>query len=195
MQQITGIVRFCKGTAEHTLTLLFAVKSRYWVQGSNMETGMQDEVLAVVEASEPRRWTGVVMLVALGALVIYVALSTPPAFGWQVFLLAAGAAALWLARRLWVSTADRIELTRKELRTGAGDVIVRIDDVQTIDRGVFAFKPSNGFLIRAREASGNSWAPGLWWRLGHRIGIGGVTAAAQTKFMSEMIAALLAERD
>lgn len=156
---------------------------------------MQDEVLAVVEASAPRRWIGVGMLTVVGGLVIYVALASPPAIGWQIFLIVAGAGALSLARRLWISTQDRLELTRDVLRTSTGDIIAEVKDIESLDRGVFAFKPSNGFLIRTKEPDTRSWAPGLWWRIGRRIGVGGVTAASQTKFMSEILTAMIAERN
>ena len=156
---------------------------------------MSDEVLATVQASTPRRWIGVAMLITVGALVIYVALAAPPEPVWQVFLFVVGGAALWLAHRMWLATVGRIELTRSELRTGAGQVIAKVDDIESVDRGTFAYKPSNGFLVRTKTKGPNCWAPGLWWRLGHRVGVGGVTAAAETKFMSEMISAILAERN
>jgi len=155
---------------------------------------MQDEVLATVQASAPRRWTGVGMLAIVGTLVIYVALASPPELIWQVFLLVVGGAAFWLAYRMWHVTVDRIELTHTQLRTGAGQVIADVEDIEAVDRGVFAFKPSNGFLLRTRSKAANNWAPGLWWRLGHRVGVGGMTAAAETKFMSEILSAMLADR-
>ncbi len=155
---------------------------------------MQQEVLAKVKASTPRRWLGVGMLAVVGAMVLYVAMATPPEPVWQVFLFVVGAAAFWLAYRMWHATDDWIELTQTELRTGTGRVIARVQDIEAIDRGVFAFKPSNGFLVRTRTKEENAWAPGLWWRLGQRVGIGGMTAAAETKFMSEMLSAMIAER-
>ncbi|WP_254436800.1 hypothetical protein [Ruegeria arenilitoris] len=159
-----------------------------------METTMQDEVLATVEASAPRRWIGVGMLTTVGVLVLYVALASPPALGWQLFLIVVGGAAFWLAYRMWFATADRIELTQSEIRTGSGHKIADVQDIESVDRGVFAFKPSNGFLIRTNTSTGARWEPGLWWRLGHRVGVGGMTAAAETKFMSEILSAILAER-
>ena len=65
---------------------------------------------------------------------------------------------------------------------------------EAVDRGVFAFKPSNGFLVRTREKAGNVWAPGLWWRLGRRVGVGGMTASAEAKFMSEILSAMVLQR-
>lgn len=155
---------------------------------------MQDEVLATLQASTIRRWAGVGMLLTLGALVIYVALASPPEPFWQIFLFVVGGAAFWLAHRMWQATFDRIELTHSALRTGEGQVIAEIQDIEAIERGAFAFKPSNGFLVRTKSKGTNSWAPGLWWRLGHRVGVGGMTAAADAKFMSEMISAMLFEQ-
>ncbi|NOD63763.1 MULTISPECIES: hypothetical protein [unclassified Ruegeria] len=152
---------------------------------------MQEEVLATIEASSPRRWAGVGMLTTVGALVTYVALASPPEPMWQAFLFAVGGASLWLAYRVWHATQDRIELTRSELRTGSGQIIAKVEDIETVDRGVFAFKPSNGFLVRMRHKSSNRWAPGLWWRLGRRVGVGGMTAAAEAKFMSEALSLII----
>lgn len=89
-----------------------------------------------------------------------------------------------------------IELTPTELRDGDGTVIARVADIEALDRGVFAFKPSNGFLLRtaAGTQDGNVWRPGLWWRIGRRVGIGGMTPGSQTKFMSEIISAMMASR-
>ncbi len=154
---------------------------------------MEQDVLATVQASSPRRWTGVTMLATVGALVIYVALATPPEIGWQVFLLVIGGASFWLAQRMWFATQDAIELTRSQMRTRSGKVICEVADIETVERGAFAFKPSNGFLVSTRTVAKNTWEPGLWWRLGRRIGVGGMTAAAETKFMSEMLSALLLE--
>lgn len=156
---------------------------------------MNDEVLAVIEASVPRRWLAVAMLTTVGLMVIYVALATPPTPGWQIFLIVIGAGALWTAQRLFRATAHRIELTDRELRSSTGICIARIDDIEGIDRGMFAFKPSNGFLLKTRTPGDRAWQPGLWWRMGRRVGIGGVTPGGQSKAMSEVIAALLMRRD
>ncbi len=156
---------------------------------------MDDEILVTVSVSALRRWLGIAVLAAFGGLLIYVAFATPPALHWQGFLLLIGAASLWLADRMRRATEQRIELTRSELRGSDGTRIAAIDEIEALDRGLFAFKPSNGFLIRTHAPAPRAWRPGLWWRLGRRIGIGGVTAAAQTKAMSEILAALLAERD
>jgi len=155
---------------------------------------MADEVLVTVEASGLRRVMGVSMLAVIGATLLYVAVATPPSMGWLVFLLVVGLGALWLAVRMWQATEHQIELTERELRCTDGTVIARVEDIQTIDRGFFAFKPSNGFLIRTATPGSRIWMPGLWWRAGRRIGIGGVTPGSHSKAMSEILAAMIAQR-
>ncbi|OUS35825.1 hypothetical protein A9Q94_11450 [Rhodobacterales bacterium 56_14_T64] len=156
---------------------------------------MSDEIVATIRASEPRRYMGVGMLGMVGALVIYVALSTPPSAGWLVFLLVVGLFAIWLAARMWQATQYHIELTEDELRSSDGNVIARVDDIKSIDRGFFAFKPSNGFLIKTKTPASRIWQPGLWWRFGRQIGIGGVTPGSQSRAMSEILAAMVAMRN
>lgn len=156
-----------------------------------------DEVLATVRASSGRRLVGLVSLGCLGLFLIYVAFSSSPAFGWKMFLLALGVSAIWMADRMRRATSGAVELTSLGLRDSDGTMIARIEDIEHMDRGVFAFKPSNGFLLRTKPgtASENVWRPGLWWRTGRRVGIGGMTPGNQTKFMSEIISAMMAERD
>ncbi|MEO1732573.1 MAG: hypothetical protein AAFR45_02935 [Pseudomonadota bacterium] len=156
---------------------------------------MNEEVLATVHASPARRWFAIAMLIFVGGLMLYVAMSTPPALVWQVFLIVMGAAALWLAEQMRRATEHALELTETELRDTSGQVVVRIDDIAKVDRGLFAFKPSNGFLVITRPRPGAVWRPGLWWRIGRRIGVGGVTPAAQTKFMAEILTAKIMNVD
>ena len=153
------------------------------------------DILATVNASPGRRILGVGGVWLLAGIVLWVAVTTPPALGWQVFLLAVGGAAIWLAERMRRATALRLELTETELRDSGGTVIARTDDIIGLDRGIFAFKPSNGFLLKLRQAEGRVWRPGLWWRLGNRVGIGGMTPGHQAKVMAEVISAMVATRE
>ena len=155
----------------------------------------ENEVLAVVQASLGRRILGLTSLGVLGVLLIYIAFVRPPTLGFQVFLLVTGMAALWCTDAMRRATASAVELTPKVLRDADGTVIAEVADIQALDRGFFAFKPSNGFLIKTETHGGRLWRPGLWWRMGRRIGIGGMTPGSQTKFMAEVLSALIAERD
>ncbi len=155
-----------------------------------------EEVLAVVRASPGRRFLGIVSLSVLGFLLIYIAFVQPPSvLMWQVFLLVVGAIAIWGADMMRRATASCVVLTETRLSDADGTLIARVEDIASIDRGFFAFKPSNGFLVRLNNGEGRKWRPGLWWRIGNRVGVGGMTPGHQTKNMSEIIAIILAKRD
>lgn len=153
------------------------------------------EILATVHASQGRRILGIGSLYILSLMVLYVAIVKPPEMGWQVFLFVMGGGSIWISERMRRATASALVLTKDELRDTSGVVLARIDQITSLDRGAFAFKPSNGFLIRLSSGTGRIWRPGMWWRIGSRIGVGGMTPGPQTKFMAEMIAAMIAQRD
>lgn len=152
-----------------------------------------EPVLAVLRPSPPRRVIGTGILALLGGLLLLVALrgsGTGP--GWLVFLLGTGGVALWLAFRLWQATETGLVLTATDLRDGKGRLVIWVEDMQSIDRGVFAIKPAGGFTIVARKSQPRAWAPGLWWRFGRRIGIGGVTHRHEGRYMAEVLMEMLA---
>lgn len=156
----------------------------------------EQDVLSTISASAPRRWLAVGCLFVLAFFLGYVAIVQSPAPGWQIFLVVLAGGTVWIGDLLRRVTTRVIELTPTELRDTSGAVIARVEDVEAVERGVFAFKPSNGFLIRTRHAAGpRAWNPGLWWRVGRRIGVGGVTPRWQTKATAEILQALLAKRD
>lgn len=155
----------------------------------------EGEVLATVAASPVRRWVGILMLAGIGVLSFYVAFSSPPELVWQAFLIGIGGTGLWMAQKMHAATQTQVKLTAEGLLDSTGQVIVAVEDIDSIDRGILAFKPSNGFLIRTRSRQARRWQPGLWWSMGRRVGIGGVTPGYQTKMMSDVISAMLLERD
>lgn len=155
---------------------------------------MSSEVLAVVEPTPARRLIGVGMMGGLGVLLLYVAMNSGAAIGALLFLVVVGCVSLWVSVRLWQATQDRIELTEEELRTGKGILIARVEDIASVDRGFFAFKPSNGFVLRLKTSGSRTWQPGLWWRIGRRVGVGGVTPGVQGKGMADMLSGLVAVR-
>jgi len=93
------------------------------------------------------------------------------------------------------STAMEIYMTEDRIFDSAGRELARFEDIKKVDRSFFAFKPSNGFLLITTKKAPRVWAPGLWWRLGRYVGVGGITPAAQTKSMAEILAFRIAQRD
>ncbi|MCP5073634.1 MAG: hypothetical protein GY947_10125 [Rhodobacteraceae bacterium] len=153
------------------------------------------EVLARLEPSLGRRWFGVVVLTLVGVLLLYISFYRPPeALVGKIGLPLIALAFLWQAQWNLRVTKTGLVLTREGLFDGNGKQICALYNMMEVDRGVFAFKPSNGFLIRLYEAEPNAWAPGLYWRLGRRLGIGGATRAAQAKAMADILDVMILER-
>ncbi|MDP4032066.1 MAG: hypothetical protein Q8P60_04285 [Pseudorhodobacter sp.] len=154
-----------------------------------------ETILAVLVPSFARRLAGAGVLAALAGLLLYLALWYPPAaMIWRLFLLGFGAGVAVLVLRLWQATAAPLELTSLELREHGGRCLALVCDMRSISRGVFAFKPSNGFLIRLARPGPRVWAPGLWWRLGRLLGVGGVTSGQAARNMADTITILLNQR-
>lgn len=153
------------------------------------------EVLAILASSLPRRALAVASVALAGLGVIYGAVTADVAPLSQALLAVCGCVALWGAGRLWRATGGRIELTAAGLRGGDGAAIAAIGEIESLERGLLSARPSNGFLIRLRRPGRAAWHLGMWWRLGRRVGVGGVSSRAETRFMADRLAGLLATRD
>lgn len=153
-------------------------------------------VLAEMRPSPPRRVVGVVILATLGASLVYLAMAYPSAvIGWTLFLFCFGLACLWLAVRMWQSTGQGLRLTRAALSDHNGVVLARVDQIRAVRRGVFAFKPAGGFTLRLADPAPRGWAPGLWWRLGRSVGVGGVTHRHEARYMAEVLDQMIRARE
>lgn len=152
-------------------------------------------VLLRLTPSPIRRTIGTALLVGLGLLLLWLMFSSAEmAPGWRALLGLFGVVSVWGAERMWRATGLAVELTAEGLRDSSGRIIAPVAAIRSIDRGAFAFKPSNGFLIRLKTPQPRAWAPGLWWRFGRSVGVGGVTSRDEAKLMAEFLAAMLAER-
>lgn len=150
----------------------------------------------ILRPSAPRRAFGLVIQITLGLVLLYMAVAYPPAaLGWTIFLIVLGIAALVLAQRGWQGSAVGIVLTADGLHQEDGRPIAPLDNIASVDRTLFSFKPSNGFIIRLRDPMGRGWVPGMWWRFGRRVGIGGVTGGADTKIVADALSFMIAARD
>lgn len=155
-----------------------------------------NEVLASIDPRPLRRAVAVGFIGVLAALVWTIAALRPPEhFGYMLFLVFFGAGCFWLAYGMWQATARTIELTRSELREVGGRRLCTIENVARVDRGAFAFKPAGGFLVRLKTSEGaRVYAPGLWWRWGRTIAVGGVTARQDGKNVADMMIVMQVER-
>ncbi len=152
----------------------------------------ETETLAALTPSPTRRYLASGMMVVLGIVLIQVAIS-----GWDssvpsyLALAVLGLASLAVAWRMHRATSNSLHLRSDGIRSSDGTIIAEVNNISRVELGLFAFKPSNGFLIVLKTPMDRAWHPGLWWRLGRRIGIGGVTPRAEGKVMAERLHMLL----
>lgn len=151
------------------------------------------EIIASISPSPPRRVFGTAVLVGLGGLLILIGFLRPPEH-WllHLFLIVFGALVLMQAARIWSASSRGLILTEAGLFETGGRVLARIEDIARVERGAFAFKPSNGFLLHLKSPYPRAWAPGLWWRIGRRVGVGGLISGAEGRQMADLIGVTLA---
>lgn len=156
---------------------------------------MEHGPVLILRASPGRRVLGVASLVAVGGLMAYLALAGGEVGALpRLLLVMAGGAMILAARAMWLATEGEVRLTPRGLTDGTGRVLAEMDNIQTVDRGIFALKPSSGFVVRLRRPMPRAWAPGLWWRAGRHLGIGGAASKHDAREMADALAVVLAER-
>lgn len=161
------------------------------------EEETEDRVLIRLPASPLRRWTTMVLLAVFAAIFLQVGFELPlerPIAKIGAMLL--GLAVIWQGVLIWRAGGRVLELTTSALiETGTGRVLARIEDIDRLDRSIIAWRPATGFLILLKQpASGLSGTPGMWWRIGRRIGVGGITPKLEGKAMAELLDEMLRSR-
>ena len=153
------------------------------------------DVITTLEPSLGRRWFGAIALGALGILLLVVTFTQPPeGLFLKLVVPLVGVFFVWQAQWNLRVTKHGLYLTKDGLFDAQDTLICPIYNMAEVDRGIFAFKPSNGFLIRLHEPESKGWAPGLYWRLGRRLGIGGATHPSQNKELAQALEVLIMER-
>jgi len=143
----------------------------------------------VIRATLFRRVVAVVMLLISGGMFLYLA-ANEPSVGiiWKAVFALLGIGLFVLAAQLRSATTEAIRLTQDGLVETSGRLLCTMDNIDRIETSAFSFKPSNGLLVRLKTPMPGAWAPGLWWRYGTKLGIGGVTSAGEAKAMADIIA-------
>ena len=159
---------------------------------SRIKTAGPDEVLITVTPAHARRTIGVGAQVALAVLLIWFGFNGDGALFARIALTGAGAFMLVAARFIWTTSGRSLELTPTLLREAPTNrVLAKVSDVSAVERGLQVLKPSNGLIVRTKTPSKRAFAPGLWWRAGKIIAIGGMMNAGQGKAMAEILQELV----
>lgn len=155
-----------------------------------------DETIIEIGASPLRRLLGAGALALICAILLWNGYQNFIKSGSGLLLMLFALAGYYAAWRFWQSSSIRLVLTPTELRDSRGRLVANIADIVALQRDAFGIiKPTNGFVIATREKQPAAFIPGIWWRLGNRIGIGGLTGSGEGKAMAELLQELLRRRD
>ncbi|MFV0473444.1 MAG: hypothetical protein ACK5MQ_04465 [Pikeienuella sp.] len=113
------------------------------------------------------------------ALIMGVAMICAAVIGWALF----------------TTKAKRLIFDGECLMDDAGELICALEEIERVDRGFAFFKPSAGFVMLLKAPRRRGWSPGLWWRFGRRVGVGGATPNRAARRMADAISGALAARN
>jgi hypothetical protein len=153
------------------------------------------DVRFTLRPSRARLWFALAAQAGAGLVLVWIALAVGEAgVVLRVACAVAGGLLLWGLRRLRDAGSRALVLTEAGLADTRHGPLCGLADIVRVERGVFAFKPARGFALRLAAPGPRRWVPGLWWRMGRTIGVGGLTGAGETRIMGEMIEAMVAAR-
>lgn len=141
-----------------------------------------------VRRPEVLRWIMLVAIVALFAMTLLAAIDMMNRAMVPALVLALFAAAIgWFGQALFFTKARAVVFEDGRLFDDSGVEICHIDDIAELEKGLHLYKPSSGFVLKLKTKQTLAWSPGLWWRIGHRVGIGGATPGRRAKAMADAI--------
>ena len=156
---------------------------------------MQDQGIAVIRRPELLRWAVVITLILMGGFCGLIGLSL---FAQSVLpalaLVVIASGCLWLAWATFQTDCSSVMFDGERIYTNSGVELCRLDEVADLQRGMAMLKPSGGFIILLTGDAPRGWSPGLWWRYGTRIGVGGAVSTRACKHMADSISGALAAR-
>ena len=139
---------------------------------------------------EGRRWFGVFSLglpaLIIGALLVQGAITSLIS---TVILLVVAGVFGWSAYRMATVPAKGIVFDGKSLETEDGLVLAKMDEIVDVQTSIFAMKPTNGFTLILNSTSKMPTRPGIFWRQGRHMGVGGLLRASEAKSIGKAIQA------
>ena len=163
--------------------------------GVLQETGLMSDIILKIQPNLGRRIFSILVLCICAVVIMNNAFSnTMHSMVLKLTLFGLGVAFLWQAQASFRFANAALILKHDGLYDDQDNLICSLSNIALVDRGWFSLKPSNGFLLRLHEPQSRKWLPGLYWRFGRRLGVGGALSPVQTKEMSDKLILLMQEK-
>lgn len=164
---------------------------------SSPKTIFEKNISDIRLAKRPSRvWLSIIIHSGLAGLLWIVAFAPSIKDGaGQFVLLILGSMVFYQTIRLYQKRNGEIRLLDDRLVDECGQILCMIANIKHIERGIFALKPSHGFLIILKEPMKRGWNVGLWWRIGRHVGIGGLTGRDAGKMMADALSYICAQAE
>ncbi len=147
-----------------------------------------------IQPSASRRFFSIFILCLSAGVMIYFAITDPAqSIVLKLILLSLAGIFLWQVQANLRFPNAALLLKRDGLYDDQCEIICSLSNIALVDRGWFSIKPSNGFLLRLHEKASIKWLPGVYWRIGKRMGVGGAINPTQTKEFSDKLLLLQQE--
>ncbi|MEM9717205.1 MAG: hypothetical protein AAF826_11880 [Pseudomonadota bacterium] len=148
----------------------------------------EDLITLVASVSPARKFFGVFSLsvptVLFAALLVQGAFNTPIAIIIGIGLMVAFA---WAAWRMFSAPNFGIVFDGTLLATEDGENLAHVDDIATVQNGLFALRPTNGFMLVLKEPGKRTTRPGVVWQQGRSLGIGGILQSEPAKAIGRAV--------
>lgn len=146
-----------------------------------------DKPLAYIIPPKLKRYFFTILSLILAILLLYEGLSFFIVSGERLGFILVGIFLLGLTYLFYFNTGKALILYEDRLVSTDGELLFELNNVASIENGLFSFKPSNGVLFHLKEPMSLKWKLGLWWRFGKRVGIGGCTQKSSINLAVEVI--------
>ncbi len=146
-----------------------------------------EKPLAFINPPTLKRYFFTLLSLVLAILLLYEGLAFFIVSGERLGFVLVGLFLLGLTYLFYSNTGKSLILYEDRLVSTDGELLFEVNNVASIENGLFSFKPSNGVLFYLKEPMSFKWKLGLWWRFGKRVGIGGCTQKSSINFAVEVI--------
>ncbi|MEO0344428.1 MAG: hypothetical protein AAF198_13420 [Pseudomonadota bacterium] len=147
-----------------------------------------EKVDLVAPVAIGRKWFGVLSLGFPATLIVAIMIQGSITHVLSaVILLAIAALFMWAAWRMWNAPHFGIVFDGDSLKTEDGATIAKMSEIQSVQVGLFVMRPSNGFMMMMKQPGIFPTRPGVVWRQGRRIGIGGILRSSEAKSIGRAI--------